>query len=277
MKRLCLFAGFTVLLSLSTAHAGVITSAGSTTVQPAMKACSIAYKNSHTGMQFIIAGGGSSKGVKTVANGKVDIGRASRAIKDKERAAFPAMKTFKIGTDGVVLVAHADNPLTDLSAAQIEQLYKGEAGNWSAVGGSDGEVNLISLGTEHGTYELFSKHFHLKAEESEGNLIFAKGKAWIAFSQDVALDKVAHDEHAIAFASVGIATEFAQNGKVKLLKLNGIEGSEANVASGIYPLSRPLLLMTNGEPAGEVKSFIDFMQSPECQAIVKQLGYVPAK
>ena len=242
-----------------------------------MKACSIAYKNSHADMQIIIAGGGSSKGVKTVAKGKVDIGRASRAIKDTESAAYPAMKTYKIGTDGVVLVVHTDNPLSDLSAAQVELLYKGEAGNWKAVGGSDGVVNLISLSTEHGTYELFSKRFHLKAVESEGNLIFGKGKAWIAFSQDVALDKVAHDAHAIAFASVGVATEFAQNGKVKLLKLDGIEGSKANVASGIYPLSRPLLLITNGTPAGEVKSFIEFMQDTECQAIVKQLGYVAAK
>jgi len=277
MKRLSLLAGFALLLSASAAHAGIITSAGSTTVQPAMKACSIAYKNSHADMQFIIAGGGSSKGVKTVAKGKVDIGRASRAIKDKESASYPNMKTFKVGTDGVVLVVHADNPISDLSSAQVEQLFKGEISNWKAIGGSDASVNLISLGMEHGTYELFAKSFHLQAEESDGNLIFGKGKAWIAFSQDVAMDKIAHDEHAIAFASVGIATEYAQHGNVKLLKLDGIEGSEANVANGTYPLSRPLLLMTNGQPAGEIKSFIDFMQGAECQAIVKKLGYVPAK
>ncbi|PIP01654.1 MAG: phosphate-binding protein, partial [Zetaproteobacteria bacterium CG23_combo_of_CG06-09_8_20_14_all_54_7] len=63
MNRLIVLAGITAMLSVGSADAGVITSAGSTTVQPAMKACAKAYKKSHADMQFIIAGGGSSKGV----------------------------------------------------------------------------------------------------------------------------------------------------------------------------------------------------------------------
>jgi len=275
MNKLSLFAGVTAILWAASANAGVITSAGSTTVQPAMKACAKAYKKTHSGMQFIIAGGGSGKGAKTIGMGKVDIGRASRNIKDKEKAAYPDMKTFKVGTDGVAIVVNAANSLSSITSAQVEQLFKGESDNWQAVGGSDGSVNLISLGTEHGTYELFSKKFHLKGREDGDNLIFSKGEAWIAFSQDVALNKVAHDENAIAFASVGVASEAAQEGDIKILTLDGVDPTPENVASGKYKLSRPLLVMTKGQPVGEVKAFINYMQASECQAIVKKLGYIP--
>ncbi len=277
MTKLILSAGAALFCWSAGACAGVITSAGSTTVQPAMKACAKAYKKTHPNIQFIIAGGGSGKGVKTIGRGKVDIGRASRAIKAKELAKYPDMKTFKIGTDGVALVVNKANPLASISSDQVEKLFTGAIGNWKELGGDDAAVHLISLGAEHGTYELFSKRFHLEGVEQDGNLIFGQGHAWIAFSQDIALNKLAHDSHAITFASVGIASDYAKNSDVKVLPLDGVEPTAAHVADGEYRLSRPLLVMTKGEPQGEIKDFIDYMQAAECQAIVKKLGYIPVR
>jgi len=274
MKKLSLFLIIMIAAWLPNAEAGVITSAGSTTVQPAMKACSKAYKKTHTGMQFIIAGGGSSKGVKSIARGKVDIGRASRALKSKEVKAYPDIKPIKIGTDGVAIVVNAANPLSKITSNQVEQIFKGAINQWRALGGS-GKIALISLGTEHGTYELFSKKFHLKAMEKDGELVFDKGHAWIAFSQDVGLKKVEQNVSSITFASIGVAEEYAKHHHVKLLTLDGVAPTTSNVANGNYKLSRPLLLITKGEPTGEVKGFVDYMQASECQSIIKNLGYVP--
>ena len=270
-----LFSGLSILPIVSSA--GTITSAGSTTVQPAMKTCGKAYRKQHPDTQIIIAGGGSSKGVKTIGRGKVDIGRASCKIKQKELNAFPDIKPVKIGTDGVAIIVHKSNPLNALTSEQVEQLFKGKISNWQAIGGNDGSVNLISLGTEHGTYELFAKHFHLHGEEQDGFLTFENGKAWIAFSQKIAIDKLAHDGNAIAFGSIGVATRFAEQGDIKLLTLDGITPTAEHVVDGSYKLSRPLLIITKGEPAGEVKQFVDFMLQPECQSIVGQLGYIPVK
>jgi len=50
-----------------------------------------------------------------------------------------------------------------------------------------------------------------------------------------------------------------------------------NVISGDYPISRPLLLYTNGEPTGLVKRFIDFALSPEGQGLVATTDFVPVK
>ncbi len=279
MRTNMLLVGIGLLcLAATSVEAAVITAAGSTTVLPALKGCGKSFQAKHADVYVISAGGGSSKGVSSVGRGKVDIGTASRAVKDKELAAYPGLKQYKLATDGVVVIVNSANPLTSISADQVAKLYNGAADNWSVVGGSDATVNLVTLGMEHGTYELFSKFFHLRGEESEGNIQFSKGKAWIAFSQDVALDRVAHDEHAIAFASIGVATAFAEKtGQVKLLLLDGVAATEANVTSGSYALVRPLLLLTNGEAQGEVKNFIDYLQGKECQSSVKDMGYIPVQ
>jgi phosphate transport system substrate-binding protein len=49
----------------------------------------------------------------------------------------------------------------------------------------------------------------------------------------------------------------------------------ANVLNGSYPISRPLLMYTKGEPKGLVKTFIDYVLSPAGQEIVKKLDFVP--
>lgn len=263
-------------LSAATAEAGLITSAGSTTVQPVMKACATAYRSEHPQMRVIIAGGGSSKGVKTVARGRVDLGRASRQLKAVELKKYPTLKAVQVGIDGIAIVTHAQNSLSNITDEQVRQIYSGAIDNWKQLGGADAPIHLISLGTEHGTYELFSKYFHLKGSEVDGSIHFGDGVAWIAFSQQVALDRLAGDRQAIAFVSIGIGQRYMdETGEIKLLSLNGTAATEENVSGGVYKLSRPLLVLTNGEPAGEAKNFIDYLLSPQCQAIVKQLGYIP--
>ena len=64
--------------------------------------------------------------------------------------------------------------------------------------------------------------------------------------------------------------------KVKAFNVGGIDPSDKNIQSGAYPISRPLLLVTNGLPKGNVKKFIDFMLSKEGQDIVNK-NFVPVR
>jgi phosphate transport system substrate-binding protein len=56
---------------------------------------------------------------------------------------------------------------------------------------------------------------------------------------------------------------------------NLVEPSAANIASGKYPLSRPLLLITNGKATGLVKSMLNFMTGEKGQAAVEKSGHIP--
>jgi phosphate transport system substrate-binding protein len=50
-----------------------------------------------------------------------------------------------------------------------------------------------------------------------------------------------------------------------------------NIASHKYPLSRPLFILTNGEPAGEAKVLVDFLLGDRGQSLVQKHGYLPLK
>jgi phosphate transport system substrate-binding protein len=48
-----------------------------------------------------------------------------------------------------------------------------------------------------------------------------------------------------------------------------------NVLSNKYPISRPLYMITKGEPSGLAKDYLDFILSPDGQKLVQDEGFVP--
>jgi phosphate transport system substrate-binding protein len=44
-----------------------------------------------------------------------------------------------------------------------------------------------------------------------------------------------------------------------------------------YPIARPLFMYTNGEPAGEIKAYLDWIKSDKGQCILLNKGYAPVK
>ncbi|RLC68103.1 MAG: hypothetical protein DRI52_10140, partial [Chloroflexi bacterium] len=61
---------------------------------------------------------------------------------------------------------------------------------------------------------------------------------------------------------------------IKALAIDGVEATVENAASGVYPVVRPLNLLTKGEPDGLVKAWLDFILSDEGQKIVVEEGYI---
>lgn len=84
--------------------------------------------------------------------------------------------------------------------------------------------------------------------------------------------------NAIAYVSVGTAEEVANKGaKIRLLDLDGVSATVANVANETYPFRRPLYVVTKGQPQGKLKDFVDFLLSPDGQKIVESLDFVKIK
>ena len=80
------------------------------------------------------------------------------------------------------------------------------------------------------------------------------------------------DKYAIGYISLGQV-----NDSVKSLPLGGVEATEANVVKGTYPLVRPFTFVWKGEPTPPAKAFIDFVLSPEGQALCKKEGLIAVK
>ena len=245
---------------------GQITEAGSTTVQPLAEKLAEAFSARHPKVEITVQGGGSSVGVKSAGEGTVDVGAASREVKDSELQEFPDLKVFTIARDGIAIVAHPDVPLEGLTKEQVKNIFAGEITNWSDVGGPDKPIVVVSREEGSGTRAAFEEMVMGK----EGPPIV--DTAILQPSNGAVRTTVATTPDSIGFLSFGYLDE-----SVKALAVDGVEATEANAASGDYPIVRPLNLLIKGEPSGVVKAWLDFILSDEGQAIVVEEGYIAVK
>ncbi len=208
-----------------------------------------------TGIKFSRVGSaGSSEGFKAVMAGKVPLGGMSRRLKPEERAKNPYYQI--IGFDALVVFVNQKNPVRDVSMSQLKSIFAGKIRNWKEVGGDDAPIEVASepKNSPHGTFELF-KAAVLGNEEI---------KASRELDQPLDCVKlVATDPHGITFA----ARAFSQPGTA-MLSVEGSSASREAVLGGIYPISRPLLLLSKDNPEGSTKRFFEYALSPAGQKIV---------
>ena len=238
--------------------------AGSTTVLPIAEECARVYMVAHPGSQIYVSGGGSSHGVKSVADGTVDIGDASREMKDSERESYPNLVTHGVAKDGVAIVVHPSNPVSDLTMEQLQGIYSGSITNWLDVGGVDAEIMVVSREEGSGTRDCFESSV-LKPIKTE-----VTDYAIIQDSNGKVRTTIAGNEHGLGFLSLGYV-----NSDIKAVKLGGIAATVENIRSGEYAISRTLLMITDGEPDADEQAFLDFVFSSEGQAIVEAVHFIP--
>ena len=143
------------------AQAQDITINGSTTVLPVMQKAGESFMAAHPDMHLTISGGGSGNGIKALLEKQCDVAMSSRHVKDKEMAAAKKNGvepvTTAIAVDAIVPVVHPENPVADLSMAQLADIYAGKITNWKEVGGKDGKIVVISRDTSSGTFECWQE------------------------------------------------------------------------------------------------------------------------
>jgi phosphate transport system substrate-binding protein len=247
------------------ALSGKLTITGSSTVAPLVSEVAKRFEQLHEGVRIDVQTGGSSRGITDASRGSADIGMSSRALKDNEKT---NLTPHPIARDGVAILVHASNPISDLDEAQILAIYKGEITNWREVGGEDAAITVINRADGRSELELFTEHFKVAASDLKASLISGENQHGIK--------SVAGDPNAIIYMSVGASERAVANGEaVKLLKWNGIEATSATVASGKLPINRPLILVTRMDPGLLVSAFITYARSAEVHDLVKELSYVP--
>jgi phosphate transport system substrate-binding protein len=267
LKKILLILMMVVLMTSSSAFAGKIVIKGSTTALPIAQKVAEEYMKQNPDTAISISGGGSGNGIKAIIDGSTDIADSSRFIKAKEvklaieKDSYPV--PFAVAYDCIVPVVHPSNNLTDISLAQLKDLYTGKTKNWKEIGGPNRPVVVISRDTSSGTYEVWSKKVMEKARVFPGALLQASNGAII--------QAVSKNKNAIGYVGLGYL-----NKEVKPLTVNYIKGSSDTTLNGTYPVSRPLFMFTRGWPEGEIMQFINFVMHPQKgQLLIKEIGFVP--
>jgi len=238
-----------------------LTLAGSTTVLPVAQTVAEIYMDEHATADIQVSGGGSSVGATAAKEGTADIGMLSRELKTSEKEGSD-LKEYVIAKDGIALIAHPSNTVSDLTLEQIKDIYQGKITNWKELGGADMKIVLIGRDSASGTREFFTE-FVLKKEDAASTMQ--------EFSSNGAVQQaVAQTPGAIGYVSL----EFVDD-SVKAFTLSGVAPTVENVINGSYPINRPLLMITNGEPTGLAKKFLEFILSDEGQTIIAENGFVP--
>jgi len=231
--------------------------AGSTSVQPYAEILSEDYAHIYPDRIIDVQGGGSSAGIRAVISGAADIGMSSRYLKEDEAYLWSA----EIAKDGLAVIVHPDNPVSDLTLDGVRAVYSGEAGGWDALGGAASGIHLITREEGSGTRDVFESLVMAGLEITP--------RAIVQDSNGAVKQLVSNDRNAIGFISLGLV-----DGTVKALRLGGVEASHENVASGAYSLYRPFLFITDGEPADLAKEFIDYTLSGEGRRILTNEGLI---
>lgn len=248
----------------STPLQGKLVLTGSSTVAPLVTEMAKRYEAKHSGARIDVQSGGSSRGIADARQGVADIGMVSRSLKPEEKD----LQAFEIAKDGIALILNKQNPVTQLSDAQVVSLYTKKVTNWKNVGGKDAPLTVVNKAEGRSTLELFAKYFKLDTKAIKADVVIGENEQ--------ALKTVVGNPNAIGYVSVGSAEFDAKSGTtVKLLPINGVAASTANVSNQTFPISRPLNLVTKTTPTGLTKAFIEFAQSSAVTDLVKEQYFVP--
>ncbi len=257
-----------------------IQNTGSDTMVNLAQAWAEVYGTVDPSVSIEVSGGGTGTGIAALINGTVDIANCSRKLEPIEadeaiRNTGKMPKEFLVGYDALAIFVHKDNPLDSLTLKQLAEIYgeKGTITRWSDVGvtlgrGRKDDIVSVSRQSNSGTYFYFREAVLGKHRDYRLGTIDMNG------SKDV-VELVSRTLNAIGYSGMGYATD-----KVKMVRIASEKSGKAfmpsveNVHLGVYPIARPLLMYTLGEPAGSVKKYLDWI-SQDGQGIVAAAGYVP--
>lgn len=245
---------------------GRLTITGSSTVAPLAAEIALRFEERHPEVRIDVQTGGSSRGINDVRGGTAEIGMASRALASTESD----LTAHQIAVDGICMIVHASNPIDSLTDEQVRAIFRGEISSWEGINGNTLPIVVVNKAAGRATLDVFLRHFRLEQSEIDADIIVGENQQGIK--------TVAGNPSAIGYVSIGAAGAEIQRGtSIRAIRAGGIAPTTENVASGSFPMTRPLLLVTRGELSDAAKAFIDFAKSSDVADLVEAQYFVPPK
>lgn len=218
----------------------------------------------HSGVKVMLDGGGATRGIRDVAAGKADIGGTCRHKLDRADEKMAVL--HPVGWDAIVAVVHPNNPVSDISFADLKKVLTGEVTNWKQLGGADAAVQVFTRKSKTSGVGLMSRELIFWDAEVE----FGGSTKAFASSGPLerALEKTPH-----AIGLTGISS--AHKRKLKMLKVNGKAPDAKHIMTGSYPVVRPLYLVSHKKASAQVAAFVKWTKAAG-QKLIEKEGTVTA-
>lgn len=219
---------------------------GSTTVQKRIMEPGKDALKKATGIDLVLVGNGTGNGLEDLVAGKCDAGMASEELADavasmkdaSGKVASGDLKPNVITNDVIKVIVNPSNSIAKLDKEQLKGLHNGTIDNWKKVGGPDLPVIVITSHLGSATRKVFQKAIMDGTKYVDGALEVETTRKEI--------DNVAQFPEGIGAVSMGFINLPGNKEKVKIVETEQI--------------SRPLMLITKGEPSPSVKKILDFFR-----------------
>jgi phosphate transport system substrate-binding protein len=242
---------------------------GSSGMLPLARVLATAYQQKSTGPQVEIGKGlGTGARLGALADNKIQIALASHGIKPED-IQKGNLRVIEVAKGAIVFAINASVPMTDITEAQVCDIYSGKLRNWQSFGGPNVPIVVLTRPPAEVDPEVIRAKIGCFAQlkEVETAKVMARGGDMAAALADTA--------NAIGMTSMTVVEQSA--GKVKALTINGVAPTPENVKNGRYFLTRDFLFVTKGEPTTAIKKFLDFVLSSEGDRVILANGAVPLR
>jgi phosphate transport system substrate-binding protein len=277
-----------------------LTISGSTTIQPVSEILAAAYMKENPGVDIVVTGGGSSRGITDAGTGAVDIGASSREVKESELMLYPDLEVKRIGASAIVIITSQNNDMDTITFEEASALYNDRSEDISLMPGIASISTVVQRSEESGTEETFASWLFPEKKNVDSSLetedygingrvvqLAAEGNAEV-------LNLVKENPFSIGFVDFGYAesdpgikilrivdkgadeavpSDIAKIREALLLELRTEEQDNRGETFYIPGLTRPLNYITNWELSSLTNDFIDFAVSPSSKAYFNEVGY----
>ena len=202
----------------------------------------------------------NAKPIRTIELGEADI-----AVTGEE---IPALRSTKIARDGIAVLTNFSNPVKEIAATQLGEVFSGKLRYWSQVyeEAPQTKIILVNRATNQNIRQGFEKHLNLPTGIPRS--------AYRAETEQEAITMVSGNLEAVTFVSITPALRAKEDGvAINLLFIDKIEPEVQTVLDKRYPIQRPVILVTNTQPSPEVLNFEQFVLSPDGQRLIKKGKY----
>jgi phosphate transport system substrate-binding protein len=241
---------------------GMLRYAGATTLQRFFMPEITRIFSGETGIRVQIEGGNTNPGIDALLHDEIDIAGAGRHLTDAEKS--KGLVELFLGWDVLSIVVNEQNPVENLSMMQLQEIFSGKIVNWKDVGGNDVPIVVITCPPGSGM-------------RSAVQTLILKDKDFL--EREIVSAIVAESDQQVSLFPGGITAlsrSMLDAEHVKAIKVNDVLPTATNITKGLYPLAKPLALITKGPPQGNLARFMELVESKQGKTILGR-SFVPVE
>ena len=219
----------------------------------------------------------TSNAWSNIANGNVDILLVYEAAEDTKaylETVGTKLEVTPVGRDALVFINNEQNPVDNLTQAQLIDIYTGKVTNWNEVGGEDLDIIPYQRVATSGSQSLFMKLLMKDIVPMDAPMELRPAEMGMLIDE---LARYNNEGNALGYSVFYYANYMYQQPGLRMIAVDGVQPSDETIADGSYPLLNEYYVVIRAdEPEDSPARLLrDWILSDEGSAAIVKAGYIP--